>query len=57
MTHRIIVDRTIPLKIAKLMDVCPATVSLALNYKVDSPIARRIRHMAVKDFGGIEIGK
>lgn len=56
MKHRIIVDRNIPQKIAKLMGVSEGAVSLALNFERDSPLARRIRHMAIKDFGGVELG-
>lgn len=56
MKHRIIVDRNVPQRLAKLMGVTEAAVSMALNYKTDSPRSKRIRHLAVKDFEGVEVG-
>ncbi len=42
-------------RIAGLLGVSSAFVTMALKYKRDSPLAKRIRHMAIKDFKGLEI--
>lgn len=41
-------------EIAKLMGCSTATVSLALSYKLDSDMAKRVRKMALLR-GGIEV--
>ena len=43
-------------RIATLMGITPEMVSKSLNYKKDSHLARRVRYMAIKDFGGIPVG-
>lgn len=56
MKKRVIVDRGVGRKLATLFGITPEMVSKSLNYKKDSYLARRVRYMAIKDFGGIPVG-
>lgn len=56
MNKRIIVGHGVGKRIATLMGITPEMVSKSLNYKKDSHLARRVRYMAIKDFGGIPVG-
>lgn len=57
MHKRIIVDRGVGKKIAKLMGITTEMVSKSLNFKKNSILARKVRYMAIKDFEGVVIGK
>lgn len=56
MDKRIVVSHGDSKKIAVSMNCTCEMVSKALNFKKDSLLARRIRHVAKKQYGGIEIG-
>ena len=56
MNRRIVMDRGNVVKIAKTMNCTREMVSKALNFKKDTDLARRIRHVAKSQYGGIEIG-
>jgi predicted transcriptional regulator len=56
MIKRVVVAHGVGKQIAKLMDITPEMVSMSLNYKKDSVLARKVRYMAIKDFGGVLIG-
>lgn len=56
MNKRIIVERGVGKKIASLMGITTEMVSKSLNYKKDSHLARKVRYMALKDFGGVIVG-
>lgn len=56
MNKRIIVGHDVGKRIATLMGITPEMVSKSLNYKKDSHLARRVRYIAIKDFGGIPVG-
>ncbi len=56
MKKRIIVEHGVGRKIASLMGITPEMVSMSLNYKKDSRLARKVRYMAIKDFGGELVG-
>ncbi len=43
-------------KIARAFDCSTVIVSLALNGKKDTELARKIRYVAIKEYGGVEIG-
>ena len=57
MHKRIIVDRGVGKKIAKLMGITAEMVSKSLNFKKNSILARKVRYMAIKDFDGVVIGE
>lgn len=57
MHKRIIVDRGVGKKIAKLMGITHEMVSKSLNFKKNSILARKVRYMAIKDFDGVVIGE
>lgn len=57
MHKRIIVDRGVGKKIAKLMGITTEMVSKSLNFKKNSILARKVRYMAIKDFDGVVIGE
>lgn len=57
MHKRIIVDRGVGKKIAKLMGITTEMVSKSLNFKKNSILARKVRYMAIKDFEGVVIGE
>ncbi len=42
-------------KIARALRCSTVMVSCALNGKKDTPLARKIRYVAVKEYGGIEV--
>ena len=56
MKKRVIVEHGVGKKIATLLGITPEMVSKSLNYKKDSYLARRVRYMAIKDFGGELVG-
>lgn len=56
MKKRVIVERGVGRRIAKLLDITPEMVSKSLNFGKDSRLARRVRYIAVKDFGGVIVG-
>lgn len=49
-------DRGNVKKIAKAMNCTREMVSKALNFKKDTPLAKKIRFYAMKEYGGVEIG-
>lgn len=57
MNKRIIVGYGVGKRIATLMGITPEMVSKSLNYKKDSHLARRVRYMAIKNFGGVLVGE
>lgn len=44
-------------KIAKVMNCTPVMVSMAINFKKNSLLARKIRYVAKEQFGGVEVGE
>lgn len=56
MKKRVIVEHGVGKKIATLLGITPEMVSKSLNYKKDSHLARRVRYMAIKNFGGVLVG-
>lgn len=56
MKKRVIVERGVGRRIAKLLDITPEMVSKSLNFGKDSRLARRVRYIAIKDFGGVIVG-
>lgn len=56
MKKRVIVEHGVGKQIATLLGITPEMVSKSLNYKKDSHLARRVRYMAIKDFGGELVG-
>lgn len=57
MNRRIVVSHGDVVQIARSMGCTYEWVSKALNFKRDSLLARKIRHVAKEQYGGIEIGK
>lgn len=57
MEKRIIVDRGIKKKIAKAMNCTVQMVSVALLYKKNSVLAKKIRYVALKEYNGVKIGE
>ncbi len=57
MNKRIVMDRGSVLKLASSMNCTREMVSKALNFKKDTVLARKIRHVAKEQYGGIEIGR
>lgn len=57
MNKRIIVDRGVGKKLSSLFSITPEMVSKSLNYKKDTHLARRVRYVAIKDFGGVIVGE
>ncbi len=53
---RIWVERGIGKKIARALQCSTVIVSLALNGKKDTPLAKKIRYVALKEYRGKEIG-
>lgn len=41
-------------ELGRVLRVSQPTIREALRYKSDTEIARKIRHTAVKEFGGVE---
>ena len=56
MKKRIVMDRGDAVKLAASMHCTREMVSKALNFKKDTDLARRIRHVAKSQYGGMEIG-
>jgi predicted transcriptional regulator len=56
MKKRVIVERGVGRRIAKLLGITPEMVSKSLNFGKDSRLARRVRYIAIKDFGGVIVG-
>ena len=56
MKKKIVVDRGVGKKIAALFQITPEMVSKSLNFNKDSHLARRVRYIAIKDFGGVIVG-
>jgi len=56
MKRRIVMDRGCVVKLASTMNCTREMVSKSLNFKKDTDLARRIRHVAKSQYGGIEIG-
>lgn len=54
--RRIVMDRGDVSRIAGAMGCTREMVSRALNYRVDTTLARRIRFVAKEQYGGVEIG-
>ncbi|WP_168354586.1 hypothetical protein [Palleniella muris] len=54
---RIILEYGKIAEIAKVMDCTRTMVSLSLNYRKNSFLARKIRHVAKTQFEGIEVGE
>lgn len=57
MKKKIVLDRGNVAKIAKVMNCTPEMVSKSVNFKKNSMLARKIRFVAIKHFGGIEVGE
>jgi hypothetical protein len=57
MNKRIVMDRGGVVKLADAMNCTREMVSKALNFKKDTALARKIRHVAKSQYGGMEIGK
>ncbi|MBO4800430.1 MAG: hypothetical protein J5545_01030 [Bacteroidaceae bacterium] len=57
MNKRIVMDRGGVVKLAESMNCTREMVSKALNFKKDTALARKIRHVAKSQYGGMEIGK
>lgn len=55
MEKRIVVEHGVLDKIAKAMGCTPEAVCMALRYKRDSMLARRIRQVAVKEYEGVAL--
>lgn len=56
MKKRIVMERGDAVKLAASMQCTREMVSKALNFKKDTDLARRIRHVAKSQYGGMEIG-
>jgi hypothetical protein len=55
MEKRIVVEQGVLDKIAKAMGCTTGAVCMALRYKRDSMLARRIRQVAVKEYEGVAL--
>lgn len=56
MKKRVIVDRGVGRKLATLFGITPEMVSKSLTFTKDSRLARKVRYVAIKDFGGVIVG-
>lgn len=56
MKKRIVMERGDAKRLALSMGCTREMVSKALNFKKDTDLARRIRHVARSQYGGTEIG-
>ena len=56
MKKKIVVERGVGKRIAKLLGITPVMVSMSLNYSKDSHLARKVRYIAIKGFGGVIVG-
>lgn len=57
MKKKIVLEHGDATKIAKLMNCTREMVSKSVNFKKNSMLARKIRFVAVKHFGGVEVGE
>lgn len=57
MKRKIVLDHGNATKIAKVMGCTREMVSKSLSFKKNSLLARKIRFVAVKHFGGVEVGE
>lgn len=57
MKKKIVVDYGKVGRIAKVMGCTREMASKSLSYKKDSLLARKIRYVAIKHFGGVEVGE
>ncbi|MBQ9658463.1 MAG: hypothetical protein IJV31_06825 [Clostridia bacterium] len=57
MEKRIIVDNGIKKQIAKALSCTVQMVSLALLYRRNTILAKKIRYVALKEYGGVKIGE
>lgn len=57
MRRKIVLEYGDIAKIAKLMGCTPEMVSKSVNFKKNSLLARKIRFVALKQFGGVEVGE
>ncbi|MCR5362429.1 MAG: hypothetical protein K6E73_10555 [Bacteroidales bacterium] len=55
MNKRIVTKYGDSTRIAQAMNCTLAMVSKALTYKKDTPLARRIRHVAKTQYGAVEV--
>jgi len=53
--RKIVISHGIGVKIAKVMGCRPEAVSMALNFRRNDTTSRKIRKVAVEQFGGVEI--
>lgn len=56
MNQRIVLDHGNVKRLADCMGCTREMVSKALNYKKDTPLARKIRHVAMEHYGGWKVG-
>lgn len=56
MNRRIVLERGNVMKIARAMNCTREMVGKSLSFKKNSMLARKIRHVAKEQYGGIEIG-
>lgn len=56
MDKRIVIQRGDRVKLAKAMRCTVQMVSYSLNYAKDTELARKIRHVAKHEYGGVEVG-
>ncbi len=56
MNKKIVLQHGDVSKVAASMNCTREMVSKALNFKKDTLLARRIRHVAKSQYGGVEIG-
>ncbi|MBR1839377.1 MAG: ArsR family transcriptional regulator [Prevotella sp.] len=56
MVRKIVLDRGGAKQIAGAIGCTREMVSRALNYKVDTSLARKIRYVAKEQYGGVEVG-
>lgn len=57
MVRKIVLDRGGAKQIAGAIGCTREMVSRALNYKVDTSLARKIRYVAKEQYGGVEVGR
>lgn len=56
MDKRIVIQRGDRVKLARAMRCTVQMVSYSLNYAKDTELARKIRHVATHEYGGVEVG-
>ena len=56
MNQRIVLEHGNVKKLAETMGCTREMVSKSLNYKKDTTLARKIRHVALESFGGCKVG-